>query len=234
MHPIRCHDPLIGLGASPPDPLLAHSRAASSARSGREARSRSSLATFLISQVTQMPNNARPARDEATEYYFKYIDLVPDDDIVAALADQLPEAVTLFAGISEEASLHRYAPDKWSIRQVLAHLNDTERLFAFRAFWFARGLELDLPSFDQEICAQNDGADRRSWRSLVEEFESLRTSSVSLFRHLPAEAWSRRGLASGNPFTVRALAYIGVGHVSHHAAHLRERYLGLQGVPPAA
>jgi hypothetical protein len=180
-----------------------------------------------------MTSDTRPARDEAAEYYFKYIDLVADGDIVAALGDQVSEAVTLFSGISEEASLHRYAPDKWSIRQVLAHLNDTERLFAFRAFWFARGLELDLPSFDQEICAQNDGADRRSWRSLVEEFESLRASSVSLFRHLPPEAWSRRGLASGNPFTVRALAYIAAGHVNHHAAHLRERYLAPPGGPPA-
>jgi hypothetical protein len=181
-----------------------------------------------------MTYTGRPARDEAAEYYFKYIELVPDGDIVAALADQLPAAVTLFSGISEEASLHRYAPDKWSIRQVLAHINDTERLFAFRALWFARGLEFDLPSFDQEISAQNDGADRRSWRSLVEEFASLRTSTVSLFRYLPAEAWSRRGLASGNPFTVRALAFIAVGHVNHHAAQLRERYLAPQGAPPAA
>ena len=180
-----------------------------------------------------MTTTTRPARDEAAEYYFKYIDLVPDGDIVAGLADQLPEALRLFSTVSEEASLYRYAPDKWTIRQVLAHLNDTERLFAFRAFWFARGLDLDLPSFDQDVCARNDGADRRSWRSLVEEFTAIRTSTISLFRHLPPEAWSRRGVASGNSFTVRALAYIGVGHVSHHAAHLRGRYLAAQGAPPA-
>ncbi len=172
-----------------------------------------------------MTSNERPGRDEAAEYYFKYIELVPAGDVTVALAAQLPETLAMFSGISEEMSLNRYAPGKWTIRQVLAHLNDTERLFVFRAMWFARGMEAPLPSFDQDICSQQDGAEARSWQSLTEEFGAIRSSTVSFFRHLPAEAWSRRGIASGNPFSVRALAYISAGHVTHHTAILRDRYL---------
>jgi hypothetical protein len=176
-----------------------------------------------------MTTNLRPGRDEAADYYFKYIELVPEGDVNGVLAAQLPESLTLFSSISEEASRQRYAPGKWTIRQVLAHLNDTERLFVFRALWFARGQEPPLPSFDQDVCSQHDDADARSWRSLVEEFEAIRSSTLGFFGHLPSDAWSRRGLASGNPFSVRALAYIAAGHVTHHAVILRERYLASQG-----
>ena len=166
-----------------------------------------------------------PDRTEAAEYYFTYIDQVPAGDIVTILERQLPELVTLFDGISEERSAYRYAPDKWSIRQVLSHVNDGERVFSHRALWFARGFDTELPSFDQNVAIATDGADARSWQSLVEEFRSIREASLSLFRNLPADAWMRRGVASGNPFTVRALAYVVAGHVYHHARILRERYL---------
>jgi hypothetical protein len=125
----------------------------------------------------------------------------------------------------EDQSQVRYASDKWSIRQVLSHINDTERLFVFRALWFARALDEPLPSFDQNVAIASAGADERSWRSHVDEFRAIRTATLSFFRHLPAEAWMRRGTASGNPFTVRALAYITAGHVTHHSRILRERYL---------
>ena len=121
--------------------------------------------------------------------------------------------------------MHRYAPDKWSIRDVVGHLNDTERLFVMRAFWFARGFDTPLPSYDQEIAAAGAQADRIPWAAHVEEFRLVRLSTVALFRNLPEEAWMRTGVASGNPFTVRALAYIIAGHVSHHAAIVKERYL---------
>lgn len=172
-----------------------------------------------------MTNITAPDRTEAVEYYFTYIDQVPGGDICDILRAQLPETVTLLNGISEEQSLHRYAPEKWSIRQVVSHLNDTERLFVFRALWFARGFDSPLPSFDQNIAIATAGADDRPWSSHVEEFRAVRSATVGFFQDLPADAWSRRGIASGNPFTVRALAYISAGHVAHHLKIVRERYL---------
>jgi hypothetical protein len=118
-----------------------------------------------------------------------------------------------------------HAPDKWSIRQLLSHINDAERLFTFRAFWFARGFDTPLPSFDQDVAAGAAGADERSWQSHVAEFRAVREATLTLFRSLPSEAWDRRGIAGDNPFTVRVLAYIVVGHVTHHTKVLRQRYL---------
>jgi hypothetical protein len=129
------------------------------------------------------------------------------------------------SGISEEKSLHRYAPEKWTIRQVLNHLSDAERLFVFRALWFARGFDSALPSFDQNIAVAGAGADEVSWARHVEEFRGVRLATISFFRNLPADSWLRSGIASGNPFTVRALAYIAAGHVAHHTTILKERYL---------
>ena len=168
---------------------------------------------------------ARPQNTEVAPYYFIYINQVTGDDPIAAIENQLTESQTLFAKISEEKSLHRYAPDKWSIRQVLNHVTDTERAFAFRALWFARGFDSPLPSYDQNVAATGADADRISWAAHVEEFRRVRLSTISLFKNMPSQAWTRSGIASGNPFTVRALAYIIPGHVAHHIALLRERYL---------
>jgi hypothetical protein len=116
-------------------------------------------------------------------------------------------------------------PDKWSIRQVLNHVTDTERAFAFRALWFARGFATPLPGYDQNIAAAGAGADGVSWSAHVEEFRRVRFSTISLFRNMPPEAWTRGGIASEKPFTVRAVAFIIAGHLAHHIAILRERYL---------
>jgi hypothetical protein len=167
-----------------------------------------------------------PDRTEAAPYYFTYIDKVPSGDILANMAAQSRETLALLDGISEEASLGRYAPGKWSIREVIGHINDTERLFVSRAFWFARGFDSPLPSFDQNVAVSTAGAHSRSWRSLVDEFRTIRAATMSFFQNLPEDAWTRRGVASDNPFTVRALAYLAVGHVTHHMSILRERYLG--------
>ena len=175
--------------------------------------------------MTTRAIDTRPARPEAAEYYFTYIDKVPIGDIRDLLETQLEETVALLGDISEERSRHRYAPDKWSIRQVASHITDTERVFAFRAFWFARDFESELPSFDQDTASAHAGGDERTLRSHVEEFRAVRTATIALFRNLPDEAWSSRGVASGNPVTVRALAYIAAGHVEHHMQVLRERYL---------
>ena len=166
-----------------------------------------------------------PGPDEAASYYYKYIGLITGEDIVGVLATQLDEALALFGGISEEQSLHRYAPEKWSIRQVLNHISDTERVFAFRALWFARAFDTPLPSFDENASAATARADEISWARHIEELRGVRLATVSLFRNLPAEAWMRTGIASGNSFTVRSLAYIAAGHAAHHNAILRERYL---------
>src|SRR3984957_16083949 len=163
----------------------------------------------------------RPQNTEAAPYYFTYIDQVAGDDIASIIERQLVDSLALFAGISEEASLHRYAPDKWSIRQVLNHVSDTERAFAFRALWFARGFDSPLPGYDQNIAAAGAQADRLSWAVHVEEFRRVRLATISLFRNMPEEAWARAGLASDNRVSVRAVAYIIAGHVEHHNAILR-------------
>lgn len=169
-----------------------------------------------------------PERTEAAPYYFTYIDRIASDDIMGRLESQLEDATGFLRGISEEKSLHRYAAEKWSIRQVLGHINDCERMFVFRAMWFARGFESPLPSFEQEIAvaaAQSEGV---PWARHVEEFQRVRRATVSFFGNLPAESWKRTGTASGNAFTVRSLAYIAAGHADHHLAIVRERYLGKQ------
>lgn len=166
-----------------------------------------------------------PARHEAAPYYFTYIDRVSSADIVGVLETQLEEGIAFWRDISEATSLHRYAPEKWSIRQVLNHINDTERVFLFRAFWFARGFDSPLPSFDQDISAGTAEADGLSWARHIEEFQRIRAATLAFFHNLPADAWMRSGEASGNPFTVRALAYITAGHVAHHTVIVQERYL---------
>ena len=168
---------------------------------------------------------SRPERSEAAPYYFTYIDRIEQDDIVGVMESQLADVGRILDGISEEKSLHRYAPEKWSIRQVLSHLNDTERAFAFRALWFGRDFHEPLANFDQNISVNAARADEYSWASHVAEFRDIRRASVALFRKLPSEAWGRGGVASGNFVSVRALAYTIAGHVSHHVAILEERYL---------
>lgn len=172
-----------------------------------------------------MMTTTAPDRTEAAEYYFTYIEQVGPGDICQILDAQTKETLDLVRGISEERSLHRYGPDKWSIKQVMSHVNDCERLFTFRALWFARGFESPLPSFDQHVAIAHADAESRSWASHVSEFEAVRAATVAFFRSLPGDAWSRRGIASDNPFSVRALAYIAAGHVTHHMRILKERYL---------
>jgi uncharacterized damage-inducible protein DinB len=166
-----------------------------------------------------------PDRSEAAEYYFTYIDKVPSGDVRAVLADQAEEVLTLLKRVSDEQSLQRYAPGKWSIREVVSHINDTERVFAFRAFWFARGFETPLPSFDQDAAIPLASADARAWDEHLDEFAAVRAATVALFDGLPEHAWDRRGVASGHPVSVRALAYICAGHVAHHLDILRSRYV---------
>ena len=167
----------------------------------------------------------RPQKTEAAEYYFTYIDRITGDDVVPAMREQLGQTVQFLEGISEEQSLKSYAPGKWTISEVLNHVNDGERLFLSRAFWFARGFQDAMPSFDQDIAVRYAHANETSWAKLVEEFKTVRAATLSFFESMPEEAWDTRGVASDNPVTVRALAYIIAGHLAHHVNVLREKYL---------
>lgn len=169
--------------------------------------------------------SGRPQAGEAADFYWKYIDLVSGDDAAAFMEPQLDRALSLFAGISEERSLTRYAPGKWSIRQVLNHVTDTERAFAFRALWFGRGFDAPLSSYDQNVAAAGAEADRIPWSEHIDEFQHVRRATISLFRHLPEAAWLSRGVTSGHNVTVRAIAFLTAGHAEHHLNILRERYL---------
>ena len=167
----------------------------------------------------------RPQSTEAAPYYSQYINLVTSDEIVPAIKEQFDQTVQFLEDISEEQSLKSYAPGKWTIRQVLNHVNDGERLFLSRAFWFARGFQDAMPSFEQDIAVQFAKANETSWANLVDEFKTVRAATISFFDNLPEEAWSRSGVASDNPVTVRAIAYIIAGHVTHHVNVLTEKYL---------
>jgi hypothetical protein len=166
-----------------------------------------------------------PTKDEAAAYYFTYINRIAEDDVLRVLERQLGEATSLFSTISEDKSLHRYAPEKWTIRQSLNHVSDTERTFAFRALWFGRGFSEPLASFDQNVGVGGAKADEFAWARHVAEFGDVRRATLALFRNMPAEGWKRSGVASGGKVTVNALAYIIAGHCDHHLAILRERYL---------
>ena len=167
----------------------------------------------------------RPQPSEAAPYYSMYIDLITTDDIVPVFKEQMGQTVQFLEAISEEQSVRAYAPGKWTMREVLNHVNDGERIFLGRAVWFARGFQDPLPGFDQNVAVQFAHANDTSWAQLVEEFKTVRASTISFFDTLPDEAWSRTGVASENPVSVRALAYIMAGHVAHHTNVLREKYL---------
>ncbi|HEY4382037.1 MAG TPA: DinB family protein [Acidobacteriaceae bacterium] len=171
----------------------------------------------------------RPQRSEAADYYWKYIDRVTFDDPMRALVQQLGEAMELCAAVSEDRSMCRYEPGKWSMRQALNHVTDTERAFSFRALWFARGFTAPMESFDQDVSAEGAAADRVTWSCHLEEFQQVRLATISLFRNMPDAAWSRSGVANGSLVSVRALAFLCAGHAEHHLSILRERYLGHGG-----
>ncbi|HET8984986.1 MAG TPA: DinB family protein [Trueperaceae bacterium] len=167
----------------------------------------------------------RPERSEANEYMFGYIDQVGPGDVRQILEDQASEAAAFFVTVSEETSLRRYEPGKWSMRESLGHVSDTERVFAYRALWFARSLGAALPGFDQNEAAATAPGDALPWSTHVAEFAAVRAGTIALFRNLPEAAWLRVGEANGRRFSVRAMAYIVAGHTAHHLRLLRERYL---------
>lgn len=181
-----------------------------------------------------MKNAGRPQTGEYASYYQRYIDLATEDDVVAALDAQSHETATLLGGISEQQAAHRYEPDKWTVKQLVGHIADSERIFAYRALRIARGDTTPLPGFEQEPYVANAASDDRPIADLAEEVAAVRRANVMMLRAFPSEAWSRVGTASDNPISVRALAFIMLGHERHHLRILRERYLGASTSPRTA
>ena len=167
---------------------------------------------------------ARPDATEYAAYYEKYVSLV-EGDVLETLARQGAETASLLASIPEDAAGSRYEPGKWSVKELVGHVIDGERIFAYRALRFARGDQTPLEGFDQDPYVASGNFDARTLTSLAEELTHVRASTLALLRSLGPEAWARRGTASDNEVTVRALAYITAGHEAHHVRILRERYL---------
>ncbi len=172
----------------------------------------------------------RPADDEYAPFYAGYIAGVSGDDALAPLATQESETAVLLGGLAEADAAFRYAPGKWSIKQVTGHLADAERVFAYRAMRIARGDETPLPGFDENAFVEHGGFDARPLADLAAELRLLRGATLAFFRGLDAAALARRGTANGNPVTVRALAWIVAGHERHHLGILRNRYLSAAGI----
>ena len=181
-----------------------------------------------------MKNAGRPQAGEFASYYSRYIDLAIEDDIVAALDAQSHETATLLGGLSEQQAAHRYEADKWSVKQLVGHVTDGERIFGYRALCIARGDTTPLPGFEQDPYVANAASDDRPIADLAEEFATVRKSNVMMLRALTEEAWGRAGTASDNQITVRALAFILLGHERHHVRIVRERYLGTPTPPRTA
>lgn len=171
----------------------------------------------------------RPETAELPEYQIAYISKVPGDDIVTFLRQQFEAASNTFRIIDDAKGNYRYAPGKWTVKELIGHIIDSERVFAYRALSFSRNDSAALPGFDQDPWAKHANHGNVLMKELAEEFDSVRRSSIHLFRHLDNEAWKRRGTANNNPVTVLALAYMIGGHTEHHLEILETRYLRSAG-----
>jgi hypothetical protein len=173
----------------------------------------------------------KPDPTEYAPYYARYVALVPEDDIVAALERELGATLALLRSVSEAQAGVLHPPYTWSTNQVVGHLADCERVFGYRALRIARADATPLAGFDENAYAREADFDQHPLAELAAEFEAVRRSHLWLFRHLPEAAWSRRGVANSSEVSVRALAYILVGHERHHTAILRKRLSGVLAQP---
>jgi hypothetical protein len=171
------------------------------------------------------PDYRRPEAAECAPFHFAYIGEVPDGDVLQTMERQLHETTGLLEAIPAGKADFAYAPGKWSIKQVVGHVTDAERIFAYRALRIARGDPTPLPGFDENLYVPASAAERRSLIDLLAEFHAVRRASLSLFHHLPAESVTRTGIVSGAVVSVRALAWVITGHELHHQRILKDRYL---------
>jgi uncharacterized damage-inducible protein DinB len=172
-----------------------------------------------------MSATAKPAPEEYAPYYGRYISLVPSGDLIETLTANGHETAALLRGLPPEKAARRYAAGKWSIAELVLHVIDAERIFAYRALCVGRGDQTPIPGFEQDDYVPNCNAANRTLEDLAEEFEVVRRATVLLLRGFDDAAWSRMGTASDNPVSARALAYIIAGHEIHHVKILQERYL---------
>jgi len=170
------------------------------------------------------PSPPRPAETEYNSYYQPYVKEVPDGDLLTTLAALRDSTAAVLAGISDKNAGFRYDAGKWSIREVVGHVSDAERVFAYRALRIARGDTVELPGFDENAWVPASGCDRRTLADIAAEFRAVREASLALFHSFDDEAWIRIGSASGHPVSARALAWILAGHERHHLRVLAERY----------
>lgn len=175
--------------------------------------------------MSQRWRTERPKAGEHNPYYAGYVAEAPGDDLVDNLEKQGTEFGAMLREIPESRGGYRYAEGKWSIREVVLHLCDAERVFAYRTLWFARGAPTELPGFDENAWVPMSGAEDRTLADLAAEFQAIRKATIAMVKPLPDEAMSRRGVASGSEVTARALVWIIAGHTAHHARVLKERYL---------
>ncbi|MET0553841.1 MAG: DinB family protein [Vicinamibacteria bacterium] len=166
----------------------------------------------------------RPGRDEYSQPFARYVERVPEGALVAQLESQGADTARVLGALSEEQGAHRYAPDKWSVKQIVGHLTDAERIFSYRLLRFARKDETPLPGFDENPYVEAAEFDRRTLADLLAELACVREATLRLLRGLPAEAFARRGVASSGTLSVRALAYVVAGHELHHREVLKTRY----------
>jgi hypothetical protein len=169
----------------------------------------------------------KPRSNEYPPYYNRYINLIEDDDILVVLENQKQEMSDLLNGLGEEAAAFRYAEDKWSVKEVIGHIIDVERVFAHRALRFARNDKTPLPEFDQDMFIDQANFDSRSLIDIADEYRTVREATLYMFYSFNEEYFAREGTASGYKFTVRAIPYIIAGHEVHHHRILKEQYLNL-------
>jgi hypothetical protein len=166
----------------------------------------------------------RPEPGEYAPYYDRYISLVPGSDILTTLESQRRQMLLLLSGRDDREADYRYAPDKWSAKQVLGHVCDTERIFAYRALRISRGDPTAIEGFEQDGYVANGPFAARPLAELIEDYIAVRRASLTLFRNLDEPAWLRRGIANKNEVSVRAIAYTLAGHELHHRRILEEKY----------
>ena len=167
----------------------------------------------------------KPSPTSHPSYFLRYINQVPEEDLSVAFKNQLPLVTGVLLGISEEKSNYAYAPGKWTIKELLQHMTDTERIFAYRSLCFARKEQNSLPGFDENDYAANSNANLRSWAALVEEFLLVRKTTEILFGSFSEDALNNSGTANNNPTTALSMGFTAVGHVYHHMNVLKEKYL---------
>jgi len=170
---------------------------------------------------------ARPEPGEYAPYYERYISLIPGSEILGTLESQRRQMMLLLSGRDEDEGDIRYAPDKWTAKEVLGHVCDTERIFAYRALRISRGDRTPIEGFEQDDYVRNGPFGRAPLAEIVEDYIAVRRATLTLLRNLDEEAWMRRGVANKNEVTVRALAYIIAGHEVHHRRILEEKYFSV-------